>query len=69
MQPCKAKLSDGKPCPNQADDGQDYCFFHLAEQDSKLKKEILKSIKDLGVLSVVFGGIYKVGKFVASKKL
>ena len=38
MKSCKAELPDGKPCPNQVDDGQEYCFFHLAEQDKELKE-------------------------------
>ena len=41
MKPCKAKLPDGKPCPNQVDNGQEYCFFHLAEPRFKGEKEIL----------------------------
>ena len=40
MKPCKAKLSDGKPCPNQVDEGQEYCFYHLASQDADEKKKL-----------------------------
>jgi hypothetical protein len=54
MKPCKAKLPDGKPCPNQVDDGQEYCFFHLADQDKKMK-EILIPIGGAMVSAVVAG--------------
>ena len=69
MKPCKAKLPDGKPCPNQVDDGQEYCFFHLADQDSKVKKKSSIVAGAVTVLSVVAVGIYKVAKFVINKKL
>ena len=38
MKPCKAKLPDGKPCPNQVDEGQEYCPYHLAKQNAMPKK-------------------------------
>mgnify|MGYP000852021719 CR=1 FL=1 len=69
MQPCKAKLQDGKPCPNQVDDGQEYCFFHLADQDSKAKKKFSIATGAVAVVGLVVTGIYKVAKFVVSKKL
>lgn len=69
MRPCKAKLPDGKPCPNKANDGQEYCYFHLADQAAKAKKKIVKGAGAMTVLSFVAAGIYKVAKFVVSKKL
>ncbi len=69
MKLCKAKLPDGKPCPNHVDDGQEYCFFHLADQDSKAKKKFSVATGAVTVLSLVAAGIYKVAKFVVSKKL
>lgn len=41
MNPCKAKLPDGKPCPNQADTGQDYCPYHLSGEVASLRKKVL----------------------------
>jgi len=69
MKSCKAKLPDGKPCPNQVDDGQEYCFFHLADQDAKTKKNLSIAAGAVTALSLVAAGIYKVAKFVVSKKL
>lgn len=67
METCKAKLPDGKPCSNGVDDGQEYCFFHLAEQDSKLKKKFSIVAGALSVLGLVAAGIYKVVKFPIKK--
>jgi hypothetical protein len=50
MKPCKAKLPDGKPCPNQADEGQEYCPFHLAEQITMPKKILSLALPVLGVV-------------------
>lgn len=47
MKLCKEILPDGKPCPNQVDDRQEYCFFHLANRDAKAKN----------ILSIVFGAV------------
>jgi hypothetical protein len=69
MKPCKAKLPNGKPCPNRADEGQEYCFHHLATQDAEIKKTVSIVAGAGTVLSLVSAGIYKVAKFVASKKL
>jgi len=69
MKPCKATLPDGKPCSNQADDGQEYCFHHLADQDAKAKKVFSIAAGAVTVLGLVATGIYKVAKFVVSKKL
>ena len=69
MKTCKEKLPDGKPCPNQVDDGQEYCFFHLADQDAKAKKKYSIATGAVTVLSLVAVGIYKVAKFVVSKRL
>ena len=43
MKPCKAKLSDGKPCPNQVDEGQEYCPYHLAIQVGDAKKILINA--------------------------
>lgn len=69
MKPCMAKLPDGKPCPNQVDNGQEYCFFHLADQDSKAKKKFSIATGAVAVLGLVATGIYKAAKFVVTKKL
>lgn len=69
MKPCKGKLPDGKPCPNQVDNGQEYCFFHLADQDSKAKKKLSIATGAITVLGFVAAGIYKAAKFVVTKKL
>ena len=50
MKPCKAKLPDGKPCPNQADEGQEYCPFHLADQITMPKKILSVALPILGVV-------------------
>lgn len=62
MKPCKAKLSDEKSCPNQVDEGQEYCPFHLAIQNAKAKK-ILSFV--LPALGLVATGIFKL---VTNKK-
>lgn len=65
MKPCKAKLSDGKPCPNQADEGQEYCPYHLSNQVSKAKNIF-------SILATIFGvfiaGIFATLKFVIGSK-
>lgn len=66
MNPCKAKLPDGNPCPNQADEGQKYCPFHLANP-IKVPNKFL-SIAG-GVLGTAIAGLVFVAKFIASKKL
>jgi hypothetical protein len=65
MKPCKAKPTDGKPCPNQVDEGQEYCFYHLAEQDKKMK-EILLPIGGAMVSVVVAGIGFVIEKALAS---
>jgi hypothetical protein len=52
MKPCKEKLPNGKPCPNQADEGQKYCFFHLASQVAMPRKALLGVLGVLGILGV-----------------
>lgn len=52
MKPCKAELPDGKPCPNQVDDGQEYCFSHLAEQDKKMKDILFQIGGTIAALAV-----------------
>jgi hypothetical protein len=66
---CKATLPDGKPCPNQVDEGQEYCFHHLADQDAKAKKNFSIAAGAVTVLGLVATGIYKVAKFIVTKKL
>ena len=51
MNPCKAKLPDGEPCPNQVDEGQEYCPFHLAEQITMPKKILSVALPVLGVVA------------------
>ena len=69
MKTCKEKLPDGNPCPNQVDEGQEYCFHHLADQDAKAKKTFSIAAGAVTVLGLVATGIYKAAKFVVSKKL
>lgn len=69
MKSCKAKLPDGRFCDNQVDEKQEYCPYHLAEQDSKAKKKFSIATGAVAVLSLVAAGIYKVAKFVVTKKL
>jgi hypothetical protein len=57
MKPCKAKLPDGKLCPNQVDEGQEYCPFHLADQDTKAKNILSIALGAvLGVVALVLKG-------------
>jgi hypothetical protein len=65
MKPCKAKLSDGKPCPHQVDEGQEYCPHHLANQNTKTKN--ILSITGT-VLGVVVVGVVTAVKLVARFK-
>jgi hypothetical protein len=60
MKPCKAQLPDGKPCPNQADEGQEYCPFHLADQITMPKKILSIALPVLGVVaSTVVAAVLK----------
>lgn len=59
MQPCKAILPDGKLCPNQADEGQEFCPFHLADQITMPKKILSVAIPILGVVASVVVAILK----------
>jgi hypothetical protein len=56
MKPCQAKLPDGKPCPNQADEGQEYCPFHLAEKITMPKKILSIALPILGVVATAVVG-------------
>jgi hypothetical protein len=57
MKPCKAKLPGGKFCPNQVDEGQEYCPFHLADQDAKTKNILSIALGAvLGVVALVLKG-------------
>lgn len=51
MKSCKAELSDGKPCPNQADEDQEYCPYHLAEQIAMPKKILSFALPILGIVA------------------
>ena len=64
MKPCKEKLPDGKPCPNQADEGQEYCPYHLANQAKKAKSVLAIAG---GVLSGVVTGIVIIVKIVTKR--
>ncbi len=76
MKPCKAKLTDGNPCPNQVDEGQEYCPYHLASQVADEKKRFLNMLSTLAkvvaaasIVPVARAVIGKVVRFVVSKKL
>lgn len=65
MKSCKAKLPDGKPCPNQLDEGQEYCPFHIANQNTKAKN----TLSILGTVLVFVGtGFIAAVKLVAKFK-
>lgn len=66
MTPCKAKLLDGKPCPNQVDDGQEYCPYHLANQVTKAKNILAIAAAILGFVAT---GVFAVLKLVAKRRL
>ena len=69
MKPCKTKLPNGKPCPNKVDDGQEYCPYHLANQNAKAKNIFSIVTGAVTFLGFVAVGIYKVAKFVVTKKV
>lgn len=60
MKPCKEKLPDGKPCPNQADEGQEYCPYHLANQDKEAKNILAIAGAVLGVMAAVAVAVVKI---------
>lgn len=64
MTPCKAKLPDGNFCDNKVDEGQEYCPYHLANQDKKAKG--ILTIAG-AVLSAVVVGVVTVVKIVAKR--
>lgn len=64
MSSCNETLSNGKPCPNEADEGQEYCPFHLANQDTMVKKAILSIV--VSVLGVL--GLAKAESIASSKR-
>lgn len=67
MKPCKEKLPDGKTCPNQVDEGQEYCPYHLADQITMPKKILSVALPVLGVIaSTVVVAVLK--QFVDSSK-
>ncbi len=53
MKSCKEKLPNGKTCPNQVDEGQEYCPYHLANQITLPKKILSVALSVLGVVAVV----------------
>lgn len=65
MKLCKAKLPDGKPCPHNVDEGQEYCPHHLASRVTRFAKVRNMVASLFGVVLI----IYKVVKFVISKRL
>lgn len=70
MKSCKAELPDGKFCPNQVDDGQEYCFFHLADHDKKMKDKLLPiggAIVTLAVAGIGFVITEVLGSFSSKK--
>jgi hypothetical protein len=68
MKPCEAKLPEGKPCPNQVDEGQKYCPYHLARQDADMKEILINALSGLG-LGVLAANFSKIAKYVARKIL
>ncbi|MCA9950456.1 MAG: hypothetical protein KDE48_12475 [Anaerolineales bacterium] len=60
MKLCKAELPNGKLCPNNVDEGQEYCPYHLASQDAETKKTLSILAKAGVVLMSLVAGIYKV---------
>jgi hypothetical protein len=53
MKSCKAKLPDGKFCDNQVDEGQEYCPYHLANQDTKAKNILSIAVTVLGIVAAI----------------
>ena len=64
MKSCKAKDSNGKPCTNKIDDGQEYCPYHLSSQNTQAKT--ILSIAG-AVLGVVVTGVVAVIKIVTKR--
>ncbi|MFT5193054.1 MAG: hypothetical protein ACI9EW_002293 [Cellvibrionaceae bacterium] len=59
MKLCKAEpLEDGKSCPNKVDEGQEYCPYHLAYRNTKIKKGVisLAGVAVAGVLTFIANG-------------
>lgn len=69
MKNCKAILPDGKACPNIPDEGQDYCPYHLGEQNTKAKG-ILAVVGAIGasVGAALTVGVVTALKLAASNK-
>ena len=58
MKSCKAKVPDGKPCPNKVDEGQEYCQHHLSSQNTMVKNILsIAGTVALGVVAIVLKGI------------
>ena len=53
MKYCKAELSDGKPCTNEVDEGQEYCPYHHTEKITLPKKIFSGVLAFLGVVASV----------------
>ena len=67
MKLCKAELPNGKLCPNNVDEGQEYCPHHLAEQITMPKKIASIALPILGVVaSAVVAALLK--QFTGSSK-
>lgn len=56
---CKKILKNGQPCPNQVDEGQDFCPYHLSGDMSLLRKILAGFISGLSVLVAVAWAIIK----------
>ena len=58
MKSCKAKDSNGEPCPNKVDEGQEYCPYHLSSQNTVAKNILsIAGTVVLGVVAMVLKGM------------
>ena len=57
MKPCKEKLPDGEPCPNQVDKGQEKCPYHLAKQVAEERKRLSIALTVWGVNAIIGKGV------------
>lgn len=60
MKPCKEKLPDAKPCPNQVDEGQEYCPYHLAKQVAEERKQLSIALAVWGFTTLVGKGVARI---------
>ena len=60
MKPCKEKLPDRMPCPNQVDEGQEYCPYHLAKQVAEERNRLSITLAVWGLTTLVGKGVPRI---------